>query len=146
MSQAASANVVEPTNATECSICHGAAGASPELQLHRTGCGCVEMGAVLGRVPPEGRAHLRAYARDIGLAFQIADDLLDVEGDEERAGKALRKDEVQGKQTFVTLMGVEQARAQATMLVEQAGRHLASHGEDARLLVELARFIVKRDH
>ena len=75
------------------------------------------MGAVLGRVPPEGRAHLRAYARDIGLAFQIADDLLDVEGDEERAGKALRKDEVQGKQTFVTLMGVEQARAQATMLV-----------------------------
>ncbi|MEG9268352.1 polyprenyl synthetase family protein [Qipengyuania sp. Mu-71] len=119
------------------------------LQQLKTGAllaASVEMGAVLGRVPPEGRAHLRAYARDIGLAFQIADDLLDVEGDEERAGKALRKDEVQGKQTFVTLMGVEQARAQATMLVEQAGRHLANHGEDARLLVELARFIVKRDH
>ena len=119
------------------------------LQQLKTGAllaASVGMGAVLGRVPPEGRAHLRAYARDIGLAFQIADDLLDVEGDEERAGKALRKDEVQGKQTFVTLMGVEQARAQAIMLVEQAGRHLASHGEDARLLVELARFIVKRDH
>ena len=106
----------------------------------------VEMGAVLGRVPPEGRAHLRAYARDIGLAFQIADDLLDVEGDEAKAGKALRKDEEQGKQTFVTLMGVEQARAQATMLVEQAGRHLSSYGEDARLLIELADFVVKRDH
>ncbi|MDG5751380.1 polyprenyl synthetase family protein [Qipengyuania sp. XHP0211] len=119
------------------------------LQQLKTGAllaASVEMGAVLGRVPLEGRTHLRAYARDIGLAFQIADDLLDVEGDEDKAGKALRKDEGQGKQTFVTLMGVDQARAQAEMLVEQAGKHLASHGEDARLLVELARFIVKRDH
>ena len=119
------------------------------LQQLKTGAllaASVEMGAVLGRVPPEGRAHLRAYARDIGLAFQIADDLLDVEGDEAKAGKALRKDEEQGKQTFVTPMGVEQARAQATMLVEQAGRHLSSYGEDARLLVELADFVVKRDH
>ena len=119
------------------------------LQQLKTGAllaASVEMGAVLGRVPPEGRAHLRAYARDIGLAFQLADDLLDVEGDEAKAGKALRKDEEQGKQTFVTLMGVEQARAQATMLVEQAGRHLSSYGEDARLLVELADFVVKRDH
>ena len=119
------------------------------LQQLKTGAllaASVEMGAVLGRVPPEGRAHLRAYSRDIGLAFQIADDLLDVEGDEAKAGKALRKDEEQGKQTFVTLMGVEQARAQATMLVEQAGRHLSSYGEDARLLVELADFVVKRDH
>ena len=119
------------------------------LQQLKTGAllaASVEMGAVLGRVPPEGRAHLRAYARDIGLAFQIADDLLDVEGDEAKAGKALRKDEEQGKQTFVTLMGVEQARAQATMLVEQAGRHLSSYGEDAGLLVELADFVVKRDH
>ena len=119
------------------------------LQQLKTGAllaASVEMGAVLGRVPPEGRTHLRAYARDIGLAFQIADDLLDVEGDEAKAGKALRKDDEQGKQTFVTLMGVEQARAQATMLVEQAGHHLAGHGEDARLLVELAHFIVKRDH
>ncbi len=119
------------------------------LQQLKTGAllaASVEMGAVLGRVPLEGRTHLRAYARDIGLAFQIADDLLDVEGDEDKAGKALRKDEGQGKQTFVTLMGVDQARAQAEMLVEQAGKHLASHGEDARLLVELARFIVKREH
>ncbi|MEX0341076.1 MAG: polyprenyl synthetase family protein [Erythrobacter sp.] len=119
------------------------------LQQLKTGAllaASVEMGAVLGRVPPEGRTHLRAYARDIGLAFQIADDLLDVEGDEGKAGKALRKDDGQGKQTFVTLMGADQARAQATMLVEQAGQHLAGHGADARLLVELAHFIVKRDH
>lgn len=119
------------------------------LQQLKTGAllaASVEMGAILGRIPPEGRGHLRAYARDIGLAFQIADDLLDVEGDAEKAGKALRKDQGQGKQTFVTLMGVDQARAQAELLVEQAGHHLAGHGEDARLLVELARFIVKRDH
>ena len=119
------------------------------LQQLKTGAllaASVEMGAVLGRVPPEGRTQLRAYSRDIGLAFQIADDLLDVEGDENRAGKALRKDARQGKQTFVTLMGVEKARAQAEILVEQAVGHLAGHGAEARLLVELARFIVKRDH
>ncbi|QZD91284.1 polyprenyl synthetase family protein [Qipengyuania aurantiaca] len=119
------------------------------LQQLKTGAllaASVEMGAILGKLPPEGRTHLRAYARDIGLAFQIADDLLDVEGDETKAGKALRKDEGQGKQTFVTLMGRDAARAQAEMLVEQAGQHLASYGEDARVLVELARFVVKRDH
>ena len=106
----------------------------------------VEMGAILGRVPPEGRTHLRAYARDIGLAFQIKDDLLDVEGDEKKAGKALRKDEQQGKSTFVTLMGVEAARRQAQMLVEQAGEHLSTYGNDAELLAQLARFIFRRDH
>ena len=119
------------------------------LQQLKTGAllaASVEMGAILGKVPPEGRAHLRAYARDIGLAFQIADDLLDVEGDETKAGKALRKDEGQGKQTFVTLMGREPARQQAEMLVEQAGQHLSGYGEEARVLVDLAHFVVKRDH
>ncbi|HEY6965052.1 MAG TPA: farnesyl diphosphate synthase, partial [Erythrobacter sp.] len=80
------------------------------LQQLKTGAllaAAVEMGAILGKVAPQGRAHLRAYARDIGLAFQIADDLLDVEGDIAKAGKALRKDNEQGKQTFVTLMGVD---------------------------------------
>lgn len=118
------------------------------LQQLKTGAllgAAVEMGAILGRVPPEGRNHLRAYARDIGLAFQIADDLLDVSGNEAAAGKALRKDEGQGKQTFVTLMGVDAARAQANVLVDQAIGHLAGYGEDARLLTALARFIVERD-
>ena len=118
------------------------------LQQLKTGAllgAAVEMGAILGRVPPEGRGPLRAYARDIGLAFQIADDLLDVSGNEAAAGKALRKDEGQGKQTFVTLMGVDAARAQANVLVDQAIGHLAGYGEDARLLTALARFIVERD-
>lgn len=119
------------------------------LQQLKTGAllaAAVEMGAILGKVPPQGRAHLRAYARDIGLAFQIADDLLDVEGDVGKAGKALRKDESQGKQTFVTLLGVDRARDQARMLVDQAIQRLASHGSEADVLRALARYIVERDH
>ncbi len=118
------------------------------LQQLKTGAllaASVEMGAILGKVPPEGRSHLRAYARDIGLAFQIADDLLDVTGDEAKAGKALRKDEGQGKQTFVTLMGVDKAREQASALVDQAIGHLSPHGSEADMLRALARFIVERD-
>ena len=106
----------------------------------------VEMGAILGKVPAEGRGHLRGYARDIGLAFQIADDLLDYEGDEAAAGKALRKDAAAGKQTFVSLLGPDRAREQARMLVEQAVSHLGSHGQEAELLRDIARYIVERDH
>jgi farnesyl diphosphate synthase len=119
-----------------------------KLQQLKTGAllaAAVEMGAILGKVPPQARMHLRAYARDIGLAFQIADDLLDVEGDIEKAGKALRKDNEQGKQTFVTLMGVDQARDQARALVDQAVLRLASYGSEADILRALARFIVERD-
>lgn len=105
----------------------------------------VEMGAILGHVPEEGRTHLRAYARDIGLAFQITDDLLDHEGDESKAGKALRKDKRQGKATFVSLMGADKARDQAQALAEQAVGHLSGHGEEADILRALARFIVERD-
>ena len=119
------------------------------LQQLKTGAllsASVEMGAILGKVPPEGRTHLRGSARDIGLAFQIADDLLDAEGDEAAAGKALRKDEAQGKETFLSLLGAERAREQARILVEQAIEFLASYGPEADLLRELARFIVERNH
>ena len=119
------------------------------LQAMKTGAliACaVEFGAVLGRMPPEGRTGLRGYARDLGLAFQIADDLLDVEGDEDAAGKKLRKDADQGKETFVSLLGVDRARAQAAMLVDQAIAHLHSYGGEADLLRDLARFTVARNH
>ena len=118
------------------------------LQQLKTGAllgAAVEMGAILGRVAVDGRAHLRAYARDIGLAFQIADDLLDHEGDEGKAGKALRKDHSKGKATFVSLMGADKARDQARALAEQAVGHLSGHGEEAEILRRLARFIVERD-
>lgn len=118
------------------------------LQQLKTGAllmAAVEMGAILAKVPEEARGHLRAYARDIGLAFQIADDLLDHEGDEAKAGKALRKDDAQGKSTFVSLMGADKAREQARALSEQAVGHLASHGKEADMLRALARFIVERE-
>lgn len=118
------------------------------LQQLKTGAllgAAVELGAILGKVPQEGRRHLRAYARDIGLAFQIVDDLLDHEGDAELAGKALRKDAEKGKETFVSLLGADRAREQARMLIDQAIGHLSSHGSEADLLRALARFIVERD-
>ena len=105
----------------------------------------VEVGAIMGRVPPEGRGSLRGYARDVGLAFQIADDLLDEEGDEELAGKALHKDAAAGKATFLSLLGVDRARAQAQMLVDQAISHLNSFGEEADLLRAIARYSIERD-
>jgi len=119
------------------------------MQQLKTGAllsAAVEMGAVLGKVPAEGRMHLKGYARDIGLAFQIADDLLDHAGDEAKAGKALRKDAQAGKQTFVGLLGEERAREQARMLTQQAIAHLGSYGQEADLLRALARYIVERDH
>ena len=118
------------------------------LQQLKTGAllaASVEMGAILGKIAPEGRAHLRGYARDIGLAFQIADDLLDHEGDEHAAGKALRKDAAAGKQTFVSLLGPERAREQARALVEQAIGYLGQHGAEADLLRAIARYIVERN-
>lgn len=118
------------------------------LQALKTGAllgAAVEMGAILGKLPADGRHSLRAYARDIGLAFQIVDDLLDHEGDEAAAGKALRKDAAAGKQTFVSLLGVDRARSQARLLVDQAITLLGSHGEEAELLRAIARFIVERD-
>jgi farnesyl diphosphate synthase len=118
------------------------------LQAMKTGAliSCaVELGAILGRVAPEGRTGLRGYARDIGLAFQISDDLLDVEGDEEKAGKKLRKDESAGKETFVSLLGVDRARGQARMLVDQAIDHLRTYGQEADLLRSIARYVLERD-
>lgn len=106
---------------------------------------CVEAGAIMGKLPPEGRAHLRGYARDVGLAFQIADDILDVEGSEAAAGKALHKDEAAGKATFLSLLGLERARMQAQALVDQAITHLNGHGAEADLLRAIARYTVERD-
>ena len=119
------------------------------LQQLKTGAligWCLEAAAIMGRVPPEGRTGLRGYARDVGLAFQIADDLLDQEGQEQKAGKRLNKDPAAGKETFVSLLGAERARRQAQLLVEQAIEHLHAYGHEADLLRALARFAVERDH
>lgn len=103
-----------------------------------------EAGAVLGKAPVQSRQALRAYARDLGLAFQIADDLLDVEGSEAEVGKKVGKDADAGKATFVSLLGIERAHAQAALLSRQACEHLAPFGEKADLLRDVARFVVER--
>ena len=123
-------------------------GTVTRLQQMKTGAligAAVEAGAILGRVVPEGRVHLRGYAHDLGLAFQIVDDLMDVEGDEKLAGKKLRKDGEQGKETFVSLLGIERARQQSRLLVDQAIDHLRSYGTEADILRAIARYVVERD-
>ena len=106
----------------------------------------VEAACIMAKLPAEGRTPYRGYARNIGLAFQIADDLIDHSGSEDTAGKRTGKDAAAGKATFVSLLGPERARQQAEMLVEQALEHLGDHGEEADLLRAIARFAIERDH
>ena len=106
----------------------------------------VEAACILMKLPPEARTPYRGYARNIGLAFQIADDLIDHSGDAAAAGKPTRKDANAGKATFVSLTGEERARQQASFLVNQAVEHLSGHGEEADLLRAIARFAIERDH
>ena len=123
-------------------------GAISRLQQLKTGAlieYAVEAACIMGRLEPRARTPYRGYARAIGLAFQIADDLLDHGGDEAIAGKRLNKDAKAGKATFVSLMGEERARQQCTMLVRQAIEHLGDHGVEADLLRAIAHFVEIRD-
>ncbi|HWI88101.1 MAG TPA: farnesyl diphosphate synthase [Sphingomicrobium sp.] len=106
----------------------------------------VEAGCIMAKLPAEARRPYRGYARNIGLAFQIADDLIDHSGDEAAAGKPTRKDTAAGKATFVSLLGEDRARQQAGFLVDQAIEHLSGHGGEADLLRAIARFAIERDH
>lgn len=115
------------------------------LQAGKTGAliqFSAEAGAVIAGADP---APLRAYADALGLAFQIADDILDVTGDATKAGKRLQKDAQAGKATFVSLLGLEAARARATSLVAEACDSLAPYGAPARNLIDCARFVIARE-
>jgi len=106
----------------------------------------VEAACIMVKMPADARRPYRGYARNIGLAFQIADDLIDHTGDEVSAGKPTGKDAHAGKATFVSLLGEERARQQAGLLVDQAVEHISSHGSEADLLRAIARFAIERDH
>ena len=103
-----------------------------------------EAGAILGRAPPPVRAHVAAYGRDLGAAFQIADDLLDAVGETAAIGKTAGKDAAAGKATLVALMGVERAADHAQMLSAQAAAHLDGFGPEAQRLRDLAAYVVAR--
>jgi farnesyl diphosphate synthase len=103
-----------------------------------------ESGAIMGCAPLPQRHHLAAFGRDLGAAFQIADDLLDAEGTTEETGKTAGKDAAAGKATMVAVLGPERARAQAELLARQAARHLDGFGERAKLLRALASHVVSR--
>lgn len=104
----------------------------------------VTAGAILANATEQEFHALQGYSHDLGLAFQIADDLLDVEGSEEEMGKAIGKDEQAGKATLVSIMGVERAKQQARLLADQAIEHLSIFDEKANLLRALAHFAINR--
>ncbi|WP_295557920.1 polyprenyl synthetase family protein [uncultured Hyphomicrobium sp.] len=104
-----------------------------------------DAGAILGRAAPEARDALRAYGTELGLAFQIADDLLDAEGDATTVGKAVSKDAAAGKATLVSHMGLQAARAELKRVEQAAIDALAPFGERAAALIEAARFVASRN-
>ncbi len=105
----------------------------------------IEAGAVLGNASAEETQALLKYATNIGMTFQISDDILDYQGDAKLVGKTLRKDKEQGKVTFVTLYGLEKAKQMEQDLTEQAKQSLDMFGEKATILKELADFIIQRN-
>jgi farnesyl diphosphate synthase len=118
-----------------------------KLQRMKTGAlitfAC-EAGAILGEAPETERAALRNYGLALGAAFQLADDLLDAEGDAAVVGKATGKDQEAGKGTLVSLLGIEKARARLIELKEQAVAALAPFKPNEEMLVHAAEFVVAR--
>ncbi|MEI9930046.1 MAG: polyprenyl synthetase family protein [Rhizomicrobium sp.] len=111
-------------------------------QLFEFSC---EAGPILGEASDADRKRLRDYAHDMGLVFQITDDLLDVTSTAEKTGKAVGKDQDQGKATLVSIYGVEGARAEAEKLARRAADTLSNYGREANPLRELPMFLLDRD-
>jgi geranylgeranyl diphosphate synthase type II len=126
-----------------------------DLHGRKTGAlirACLRLGALTahartpgGAPPPEVLASLDGYGRCLGLAFQITDDLLDVEGHAEAAGKRVRKDAARGKLTYPGLLGLAESRRRAHGLGAEAAAHLTPFGSAARRLLDLVSFVLKRD-
>lgn len=119
------------------------------IEEMKTGCllryAC-EAGAVIGKADNQKRQALVDYSRKIGVAFQIADDILDVEGSQEVVGKTLKKDKAQNKLTFVGCYGIDKARQMANQLIEQAKDIISVFGNSSQNLQNLADFIISRNY
>ena len=118
-------------------------------RLHRLKTGALisfacQSGAIMGRASREARHALDAFAHDLGLAFQVVDDLLDVSGDPLILGKTVGKDAASGKATFVSIMGEERARDQAQLLAEQARDHLGVFDQRAKFLRDVCGYVIER--
>ena len=115
--------------------------------MHRRKTGAlIEWSACVGaRLARADSTALRQYAQALGLAFQIADDIMDIEGDALKAGKRLQKDAAAGKATFVSLLGMDGAKARARTLVDEAGAALDGYGPEADTLRDAARFVISRE-
>jgi len=118
------------------------------LQQMKTGAlleFCCAAGPILADAAPEDHDRVFAYARDIGLLFQITDDLLDVLGSAEKAGKSVGKDQEKGKATLVSILGIDGARNKAVMLAQRSANTLAFYGDKASDLRELPSFLLDRE-
>lgn len=116
-----------------------------ELQANKTGA-LIQWSAMAGAIlAGQDVGPLRHYANSLGLAFQIADDIMDVEGDAEKAGKRLNKDSEAGKATFVSILGMDEAKKRASDLVLEAEAALAPFGNKAENLRQAARFVIARE-
>ena len=103
-----------------------------------------EAGAILGKANAASKRMIEGYAREFGLVFQIVDDLLDIEGDAATVGKAVGKDEDKGKATFVSILGVQDAKDRAERLTAQAITHITPLGERGKILADLANYALAR--
>jgi farnesyl diphosphate synthase len=124
-------------------------GETIRLQTLKTGelfvASCL-VGAILGEASKDMQEALKNYAYAIGLAFQITDDILDVEGNELAAGKKLYKDSSKGKATFVELLGLSQAKEYAESLINDATKHIEIFGDRANVLQDVAKFVINRNY
>ncbi|KCZ82976.1 geranyltranstransferase [Hyphomonas adhaerens MHS-3] len=105
-----------------------------------------EAAGIIGHAHEQERSALAGFSNDLGLAYQIADDLLDATGDEQAVGKALAKDENAGKANFVTILGIDGARQRVQLLADQAKEHLAIFREKANILLQSVDFVLDRTH
>jgi geranylgeranyl pyrophosphate synthase len=119
------------------------------IHLRKTGklfTAALTMGGRVGGADPQTLRNLMIYGESVGLAFQIADDLLDITSDVHKMGKGVRKDAAHGKFTYPSLLGVEESRRRAKLLTDRACEALAPLGDRGAQLTALARYIIERDH
>ncbi len=119
------------------------------IHLRKTGRllrSALTMGGRIAGASPEALTSLAQYGDNVGLAFQIADDLLDIVGEQEKMGKGVRKDASLGKLTYPFLLGMQESRKRARLLIDEACRSLAVFGEASQRLEALAHFVLERDH